>query len=90
MSTNKIIMKADKSYTILGKDGGENVVQGRNAREALGVYMKRGRFGLGAAWSMTRQKDGWIVVSPSASKTLERIYYKMRETEYHPSMKQSF
>lgn len=83
-------MKKDKSYTILGKDGAENVVQGRNAREALGVYMKRGRFGLGTAWSMTRQKDGWIVVSPSASKTLERTYYKMRETEYHPSMKQSF
>jgi hypothetical protein len=39
---------------------------------------------------MTRQKDGWLVVSPTASKTLERIYYKMRETEYDPSMKQSF
>ena len=83
-------MKKDKDYTILNNAGEEVIVQGRNAREALGVYMKRGRFGLGAAWSMTRQKDGWIVVSPSASKTLERTYYKMRETQYDPSMKQSF
>ena len=87
---SKIIMKKDKDYTILNNAGEEVIVQGRNAREALGVYMKRGRFGLGAAWSMTRQKDGWIIVSPSSSKTLERTYYKMRETQYDPSMKQSF
>ena len=80
----------DKDYTILNSKGEEIIVQGRNAREALGVFMKRGRFGLGKDWSMTRQKNGWLVVSPTASKTLERIYYKMRETEYDPSMKQSF
>ena len=87
---SKIIMKKDKDYTILNNKGEEVIVRGRNAREALGVYMKRGRFGLGAAWRMTRQKNGWIVVSPSASKTLERTYYKMRETQYDPSMKQPF
>jgi len=90
MSTNKLVMKTDKDYTILGKNGTEAIVRGRNAREALGVYMKRGRFGLGAAWSMTRQKNGWIIVSNSSEKTLQRTYYKMRETEYDPSMKQSF
>jgi hypothetical protein len=87
---SKIIMKTDKEYTILNNKGQEVFVHGRNAREALGVYMKRGRFGLGSTWSMTRQKDGWIIVSPSSSKTLERTYYKMRETQYSPSMKQSF
>ncbi len=84
-----MVMKGDKDYTILGKGGIEIIVQGRNAREALGVYMKRGRRGLGAAWSMTRQKNGWIIVSPSAERTLERTYYKMRETEYDSSKHQS-
>jgi hypothetical protein len=83
-------MKGDKDYTVLTNKGTEVVVRGRNAREALGVFMKRGRFGLGAAWSMTRQKDGWIIVSPSGNRTLEKKYYKMRETEYDSSMKQSF
>lgn len=90
MSTNKMVMKADKNYTILGKGGTEVIVRGRNAREALGIYMKRGRFGLGAAWTMTRQKNGWIIVSPSGERTLERTYYKMRETEYDPSTKRLF
>ena len=85
-----MIMKADKDYTVLDNKGQDVIVRGRNAREALGVFMKRGRYGLGAAWSMTRQKDGWIVVSPSGNRTLEKKYYKMRETEYDPSMKQSF
>ena len=83
-------MKKDKDYTVIVNKDKEVIVQGRNAREALGVYMKRGRFGLGAAWSMTRQKDGWLIVSNSSEKTLQRTYYKMRETEYDPSMKQSF
>jgi hypothetical protein len=90
MSTSKMVMKGDKDYTVLTNKGTEVVVRGRNAREALGIFMKRGRFGLGAAWSMTRQKNGWIVVSPSGERTLERKYYKVRETEYDPSMKQSF
>ena len=90
MSTNKMIMKADKDYTVLDNKGQDVIVRGRTAREALGVFMKRGRYGLGAAWSMTRQKDGWIVVSPSGNRTLEKKYYKIRETEYDPSMKQSF
>ena len=90
MSTSKMVMKGDKDYTVLTNKGTEVVVRGRNAREALGVFMKRGRFGLGAAWSMTRQKDGWIIVSPSGNRTLEKKYYKMRETEYDSSMKQSF
>jgi hypothetical protein len=83
-------MKGDKDYTVLTNKGTEVVVRGRNAREALGVFMKRGRFGLGAAWSMTRQRDGWIIVSPSGNRTLEKKYYKLRETEWEPSMTQSF
>jgi hypothetical protein len=83
-------MTKDKDYTVIVNKDKEVIVKGRNAREALGFYMKRGRFGLGAAWSMTRQKDGWIIVSNSSEKTLQRTYYKLRETEYDPSMKQSF
>ena len=90
MSTSKMVMKGDKDYTVLTNKGTEVVVRGRNAREALGVFMKRGRFGLGAAWSMTRQRDGWIIVSPSGNRTLEKKYYKLRETEWEPSMTQSF
>ena len=85
-----MVMKGDKDYTVLTNKGTEVVVRGRNAREALGVFMKRGRFGLGAAWSMTRQRDGWIIVSPSGNRTLEKKYYKLRETEWEPSMTQSF
>jgi formylmethanofuran dehydrogenase subunit C len=84
-----IMITADKDYTILKADGTEVIVQGRNAREALGIFMKRGRFGLGKDWSMTRQKNGWIVVSPTSCKTLERTYYKMRETQYTPHTRQA-
>jgi hypothetical protein len=90
MSTSKMVMKGDKDYTILDKGGKEVIVRGRNAIEALGIFLKRGRFGLGAAWSMTRQKNGWIFAYNTNIKKMERTYYKFRETEWDPSMTKSF
>jgi hypothetical protein len=87
MITSKMTMKGDKDYTIIGKNNTEVIVQGRNAKEALGIFLKRGRHGLGRTWTLTRQRNGWIVASPSENRTLERTYHKLRETEWDNSIR---
>jgi len=72
----------DQNYIVIDKNGSEVLVAARTAAEALGVFLKRGRFGLGAGWILTRQPDGWIVASNKTGKTLERTYHKLREADY--------
>jgi len=72
----------DQNYIVLDKKGDEVIVSARTAAEALGIFLKRGRFGLGAGWILTRQPDGWILASNKAGKTLERTYHKLREQDY--------
>lgn len=72
----------DQNYIVIDKKGEEVLVAARTAAEALGVFLKRGRFGLGAGWILTRQPDGWIVASNKTGKTLERTYHKLREADY--------
>ena len=77
----------DKEYIVKTKTGGEATVLARTPAEALGIYMKRGRFGIGAAWTFTRQPDGWIVCANTAMKNLERVYHKLREKDYVRGMR---
>ena len=70
------------AYIILDKNGKECIVEGRCPTEALGIFLKRGRFGLGAGWTLTRQPNGWIVASNRNDKTLQRTYHKLREVDY--------
>jgi hypothetical protein len=72
----------DQNYIVLDKNGNEVIVPARTASEALGIFLKRGRFGLGAGWTLTRQPDGWIVASNKTGRTLERTYHKLREADY--------
>jgi hypothetical protein len=72
----------DQNYIVLDKKGAEVIVSARTAAEALGIFLKRGRFGLGAGWILTRQPDGWILASNKTGKTLERTYHKLREQDY--------
>lgn len=85
LSTHKHM--EDKEYIVKTKTGGEAVVLARTPAEALGIYTKRGRFGIGAAWTFTRQPDGWIVCTHTGMKTLERTYHKLREKEYVRGMR---
>lgn len=73
----------DQNYIVLDKNGAEVIVEARTAAEALGIFLKRGRFGLGAGWILTRQPNGWIVASNKTGKTLERTYHKLREQDYN-------
>jgi len=75
----------DQNYIVLDKNGAEVIVKAYTASEALGIFLKRGRFGLGAGWLLTRQPDGWIVASNKSGKTLERTYHKLREEDYRKS-----
>lgn len=72
----------DKEYIVKTKSGDEVTVLASTPGQALGIYLKRGRHGIGSGWVFTRQKDGWIVCSNRAMKTLERIYHKLREKDY--------
>jgi hypothetical protein len=72
----------DKEYRVLQKDGSEKIILAGSPGQALGIFLKRGRFGIGAGWLFTRQPTGWIVASNKDHRTLERTYYKMREVEY--------
>jgi len=72
----------DQNYIVLDKNGAESIVAARTAAEALGIFLKRGRYGLGAGWTLTRQPDGWIVASNKTGRTLERTYHKLREEDY--------
>jgi hypothetical protein len=77
----------DQNYIVLDKNGAESIVAARTAAEALGIFLKRGRYGLGAGWTLTRQPDGWIVASNKTGRTLERTYHKLREEDYSRSHK---
>jgi hypothetical protein len=77
----------DKEYIVKTKTGEEVTVLGRTPAEALGIFMKRGRFGVGAAWTFTRQPDGWIVCINTGLRTLERTYHKLREKQYSRGMR---
>ena len=70
---------ADIAYVIIDNKGVEHIVEGRCATEALGIFLKRGRFGLGKGWVLTRQSNGWLVCSNKADKTLGRTMHKLRE-----------
>jgi len=80
-------LKLDKEFIVLGVNGKEHIVKARSANEALGIFLKRGRYGLGAKWSLTRQPDGWIVAIDTAGRTLERRSYKLREKNYVRGMR---
>jgi len=75
-------MKNETAYIILDNKGVEHIVEGRCPTEALGIFLKRGRFGLGAAWVFTRQHNGWIIASNKGVKNLERTYHKLKEVNY--------
>lgn len=80
-------MKLDKEYIVKGVNGVERTVAGRSPAEALGVFLKRGRFGLGANWMLTRQPDGWIVAVNTGGRNLERTQWKLREKNYVRGMR---
>ena len=80
-------LKLDKQYIVIGINGSENTVSARSANEALGIFLKRGRYGLGAKWSLTRQPDGWIVAVDTGARTLERRMWKLREANYVRGMR---
>jgi len=81
------LKNTDKEYIVKTKNGGETVVLARTPGEALGIHLKRGRFGIGAAWTFTRQPDGWIVCTNTGMKNLERTYHKLREKDYVRGMR---
>lgn len=81
------LKNTDKEYVVQTRNGGQTVVLARTPGEALGIFLKRGRFGIGAAWTFTRQPDGWIVASNTGMKNLERTYHKLREKDYVRGMR---
>lgn len=81
------LKNTDKEYIVKTKTGGEATILARTPGEALGIFLKRGRFGIGAAWTFTRQPDGWIVATHTGMRTLERTYHKLREKEYVRGMR---
>jgi len=77
----------DITYIVIDRLGKENLIEASTPAEALGLFLKRGRFGLGNTWVLTRQPNGWIVASNKADKTLARTYHKLREQEWNRSMR---
>ena len=69
-------------YRIQLKDGSEAIVEARSPFEALGIHRKRGPQGLGRAWQLTRQPNGWILASNSSQKSMEREHYILREVDW--------
>jgi hypothetical protein len=85
--TTKPTLALDKEYVIIGKNGSRSIVSGRSPAEALGIFTRRGRFGLGSGWMLSRQPDGWIVATNKTMKNLERTQHKMREVNYTRGMR---
>ena len=77
----------DKEFIVLGVNGQEHIVWARTPIEALGIFLRRGRNGLGAAWALTRQPTGWIVAVNTSGRTLERKMYRLREKNYTRGMR---
>jgi hypothetical protein len=80
-------LKLDKEFIVIGVNGTEHNISARTPSEALGIFLKRGRFGIGKAWSFTRQPTGWIVAVDTAARTLERRMYRLREKNYTRGMR---
>ena len=81
----------DKEFIVIGKRGKEEVVRehlilARSPFEALGIFLKRGRFGLSPSWRLSRNPDGWIIAVNTAGRNLERKMFKLREKNYTPGM----
>lgn len=85
MST--IALKNDIEYVIQNPNGSDRIVSGRTPTEALGISLRRGRYGLGKSWTLTRQPDGWILAIDKAGKTLDRRTVKLREKNYTRGMR---
>jgi hypothetical protein len=77
----------DKEFIVLGINGKEHIVWARSPHEALGIFLRRGRNGLGAAWRLSRGSDGWIVAVNTSGRTLERKMHKLREKNYVRGMR---
>ena len=78
---------ADKEFIVIGINNKEHTVLARSPYEALGIFLKRGRYGLGAKWKLTRQPDGWIVAVDSTGRSFERKMHKLREKNYTRGMR---
>jgi hypothetical protein len=78
---------ADKEYIVIGINSKEHSVLARTPYEALGIFLKRGRHGLGTNWRLTRQPDGWIVAVNTTGRNLERKMHKLREKNYTRGMR---
>jgi hypothetical protein len=86
-NTSAPTLKLDKQYIVRGINGAEQTISGRTPAEALGVFLKRGRYGLGSNWMLTRQPDGWIVATNKGGRNLERTQWKLREVNYVRGMR---
>ena len=78
---------ADKEYIVIGINGKEHSVFGRSPYEALGIFLKRGRHGLGTNWRLSRGPDGWIVAVDTNGRSFERKMHKLREKNYTRGMR---
>jgi hypothetical protein len=76
----------DMEYIIMGVAGQEHIVNARSPYEALGIFLGRGRHGLGSAWRLSRGIDGWIVAVDTSGRSLERKMHKLREKNYRKGM----
>jgi hypothetical protein len=80
-------LKLDQEFIVIGINGKEHVVKARTANEALGIFLRRGRYGLGSKWALTRQPNGWIVAVDTNGRTLERKMFRLREKNYVRGMR---
>ena len=76
----------DMEYIIMGVAGREHIVNARSPYEALGIFLGRGRHGLGSAWRLSRGVDGWSVAVDTSGRSLERKMHKLREKNYSKGM----
>lgn len=63
--------------------GAKEPIRAATPAGALGIFLKRGRFGLSDNWQFTRQPDGWVVATNVEGRNLERKSYRLREVEYN-------
>ena len=69
-------------YRIQQKDGSEVIVEAETPFAALGIHRKRGPYGLGKMWQMTRQPNGWIVASNAGVRSMKREHYRLKEVNW--------
>ena len=83
--TYRVQLGKDKQGNQLVDENGyalERKIQASSPFSALGIFTRRGANGLGSAWQLTRQSDGWIVCSNKNNKTIGGGYIKMKETNW--------